>query len=502
MSKMPNSDNEIDQTDQLKSSGTSPVVGDPAGVIEPSELQVASAMPILTARAASAVIQLIKERHLSSEDAASIVDFITHPNKAKVQRFLGSLRALAKNHVSSEAFFHQFLLVFCTNRLINNINTLAIALNMHTYKSDRKSDYIKRTIVPGIISSMFSAPFLTAASKLASSLEHHRNILLDETVDFSNGLSAVAICDILMRISDGWSSQLIYALWQYVSAPADQLLQVAAAELHVLMVVREISEFNTETPSDSPQSGSGYLNYDEYQDEVELRIKEFINCETTNEIASNLVKKVVDSQIIISISYLLNCGLLLDIKESTEKADFLLYILRTSLHPLFEEVNFPVEEREPFVARTMAALFEYQTQSKGTWSERLLAERGPERQSSSGLLPDVAPATWKTDKRAGDTPPDFIKRHYGPWLRADGTGLTRPDVKRLDRSLYTAITNWLQKDGNALPANCPVPTKSEAIDLELARHSDKLSDLSARTWFTKKSRDRAAKQREEQNSRE
>lgn len=89
-------------------------------------------------------------------------------------------------------------------------------------------------------------------------------------------------------------------------------------------------------------------------------------------------------------------------------------------------------------------------------------------------LPERAPALWRkpkeTDpdfdpsddrecKHPGDTPPDFIRRHYGPWL---GNGLTRADIRRLDPPLYMALANWLRH--NELPTDLDLPTLKEEND--------------------------------------
>lgn len=74
-------------------------------------------------------------------------------------------------------------------------------------------------------------------------------------------------------------------------------------------------------------------------------------------------------------------------------------------------------------------------------------------------LPSHPPALWATDKHAGETPPDFIKRHYEPWI---GRGLARPDIKRLDARLYVALNNWLRH--NEIPSDLNLPTLKEKND--------------------------------------
>lgn len=90
-------------------------------------------------------------------------------------------------------------------------------------------------------------------------------------------------------------------------------------------------------------------------------------------------------------------------------------------------------------------------------------------------LPEKAPAFWAEAKQPGDTPPDFIKRHYGKWLRSDGLGLARADIGRLDLSLYTSLANFLRK--NTLPDDCPLPKKSEVVDKWVERVGAARSDM-------------------------
>lgn len=74
--------------------------------------------------------------------------------------------------------------------------------------------------------------------------------------------------------------------------------------------------------------------------------------------------------------------------------------------------------------------------------------------------PETPPAIWPDDriaiKGALETPPDFIKRNYAPWL---GKGLTRADVRRLDKPLSTALDNWLRR--NPMPDDLDLPTLKE-----------------------------------------
>ena len=173
-----------------------------------------------------------------------------------------------------------------------------------------------------------------------------------------------------------------------------------------------------------------------------------------------------------------------DSKLSVENA------VRSSLVEHFIDSDTPIDEQDRLIAKVTTAILQCDRTAKGGWSEAILAESesrlgvnvhrpssdqivkldaeaAPKRDQSS--LPNAAPAIWKNDKLAGDAPPDFIKRHYGPWLRADALGLSRRDIKRLDPTLYTALANWLKK--NELPQDCPVPNRSAKVDAELEQLS-------------------------------
>lgn len=72
-------------------------------------------------------------------------------------------------------------------------------------------------------------------------------------------------------------------------------------------------------------------------------------------------------------------------------------------------------------------------------------------------LPQTAPEIYQ-GLRGPETPPEFVKRVYAPWL---GQGLDRAHIKHLDPKLYTAIDNWSRKPGNEWPADVDLPTRGE-----------------------------------------
>lgn len=72
-------------------------------------------------------------------------------------------------------------------------------------------------------------------------------------------------------------------------------------------------------------------------------------------------------------------------------------------------------------------------------------------------LPEQAPEIYG-GLRGSETPPEFVKRVYSPWL---GQGLDRAHIKHIDPKLYTAIDNWTRKPGNEWPAEVDLPTRGE-----------------------------------------
>jgi hypothetical protein len=153
--------------------------------------------------------------------------------------------------------------------------------------------------------------------------------------------------------------------------------------------------------------------------------------------------------------------------------------LEPELQEIFQECGIPESQHAALSTKIAALILEVSANPSDSWGQKIVGEQLQKTPFVDvQTLPDRAPAIWRTDKLPGDTPSDFIKRHYGPWLRSDATGLTRPDLNRLDPTLYMALANWLR--GNALPADCPVPTKSDAVDASLSQPVQNFGDLTAR----------------------
>jgi hypothetical protein len=78
-------------------------------------------------------------------------------------------------------------------------------------------------------------------------------------------------------------------------------------------------------------------------------------------------------------------------------------------------------------------------------------------------LPTKPPIKWIDREDRTETPLDFIRREYKEWL---GKGLSRPYIRRLDKNLYAALTNWISQNGK-LPEDIELPTKKEMNDRRL-----------------------------------
>ncbi len=74
-------------------------------------------------------------------------------------------------------------------------------------------------------------------------------------------------------------------------------------------------------------------------------------------------------------------------------------------------------------------------------------------------LPKEAPALWRQDRQKGESPPDFIRRIYAPWIK---DGMPRALLRHLDERLYFALATWLRS--NELPEDIKLLKQREAND--------------------------------------
>jgi hypothetical protein len=94
---------------------------------------------------------------------------------------------------------------------------------------------------------------------------------------------------------------------------------------------------------------------------------------------------------------------------------------------------------------------------------RIRFAMGDRASYQAGTIPTKPPTRWL--ERIDKTEPvvDFLRREYSTWL---GKGMIRSDLKRIDKSLYDALNNWLSKHGT-LPSNIDLPKKREIYDQKI-----------------------------------
>lgn len=119
--------------------------------------------------------------------------------------------------------------------------------------------------------------------------------------------------------------------------------------------------------------------------------------------------------------------------------------IKVNLKKDFEKWNLTEEEKESFISQV---------------SDELV--------KTSPEMPISAPELFIDRVNREEKPIDFIKRVYAPWI---GHGFTQPFLRRLDPKLYMALHNWLR--ANAMPADLPLPTKSEIVKTKIERAGEK-----------------------------
>lgn len=124
------------------------------------------------------------------------------------------------------------------------------------------------------------------------------------------------------------------------------------------------------------------------------------------------------------------------------------------------------------------------------FEELLAEERRPladvDRSRLKAMLvdgPDFSvkpPARWHDRTDRNESPPDFIRREYAPWL---GQGLMQAHIRRHDRELYQALAGWQQRMGK-LPPEFGLPTRKDMTDRLLAENVpfDEATLVAASRW--------------------
>jgi hypothetical protein len=86
-------------------------------------------------------------------------------------------------------------------------------------------------------------------------------------------------------------------------------------------------------------------------------------------------------------------------------------------------------------------------------------------------IPDKAPELWE-QRTTKESPADFIRRVYGPWItRRDSciAGLTMQDLLRLDSLLYKSFATWKYNNRDKSDNTLYIPSKKEVTN-NMLRH--------------------------------
>jgi hypothetical protein len=142
---------------------------------------------------------------------------------------------------------------------------------------------------------------------------------------------------------------------------------------------------------------------------------------------------------------------------STERHDILAMERHLKITSLMNELVQLVEDEVLISSADKFLLKELQTRMQFSIAARVAPTDPP--------VPEVAPAKWLERKNRDETPLDFIRREYAPWL---GKGLSKRDIRRLDRSLYLAFYAW-KAEGGVIPPDFDLPTQKQVNDAELER---------------------------------
>jgi hypothetical protein len=463
---------------------------------DPNALPAVATFPYerrLLPDAAAAMAKLVEDRHLGAADIAFVIRLLTRPSREDVETLLGTLRPLTRYVGDDDAAMYRFLVLICQNRGFINGQLLAVALDLAAKKNVLRAGATFLSMVPMALGlTGLAAAALTgfALNRLETAEQRVRREL--GGMAWEDALRGLAACDMLVSSLGPLRDDFLSRLADYAYAP-DQ--DAAARDRACTGVVDLLEERKGEVSEPKPEfEGAEAIDAAGVQLGLNIvrRIVKYHLGVTGDASLHKLMSKIIETSFIRDIQAISCFGFHIERYSPERKRTFIEGVLRNSLAGLFEENNYPLEKREKLVGDLAAELIAYdlrQAEEKpavGAWSAGVLDERAA---LAGRALPDKAPVLWKdakafwaSEKARGNiphnedlNPPNFIKRVYGPWLREDATGLTRPDLKRLDREerpdgsyatpLYSALTNWLRN--NELPTDCPLPTKTERISREV-----------------------------------
>jgi hypothetical protein len=414
----------------------------------------------LISSAAEILVKAALERRSNLGDLAFTADLLSECSPQHIDEVLTPLRQAVRFIGSDPWAFSRFLLLVCQNRSLTTPDLLVAALHL---AAKHKPNFVGSATAGMAVGALLVASGLSGtAIGFSRVLSNVTNAMLGRDVDskfaraelpdVSSLMRSMLAVDFLIRVAGDEGIDLVSKLEDCVVSSSNQIPVIGSKIESLLLSVESISN---NILQDKPIfSGKEAVDRAGIQIEynISFRLARLSLDERKNKKDDRIWSHIIPNSLIDNILSLSFVSTYIEECDYTSKRQFVRQLLENELARAFDETEYPLEHRGAFLDRLVDQLLRHHQADRAV--------------SETVKLPDVAPATWRDDKQHGDAPPDFIKRHYGTWLRVDGSGLTRPDIKRLDASLYAALAYWLKS--NELPQDCPIPKKSEINDLKLA----------------------------------
>lgn len=442
--------------------------------------------------AADALVGVLRRRKLGLRDLRGFAQLSKPESLARRRQIFANLRRASRFVGTDETAFARFHLLICQNESLTAPAQLHSALRLartesfHQRAKKVAKKFEPKTLALALVGVMaFGSPALGIASTLlGAALQFDADEDLYR-IDAGALRLDIAWFDTVTRLYPPLAVSFVHAMERYcVATDDDQCDRLADLEQIFDQILRASS-------IDAPRFERGAIYSTGLHVELNIlwRLLHAYGFSNNSDEDEKFWLYLLTSKFTVEVRAISIIGRLIDSRSHSEKRAFLRELLESSLQKAFEAAHYPAEQREAMSERIFDALLAHNMSLGAPVSTVIPGGAIARTPSLRDSLPKVAPAIWKTDKLPDDTPPDFIKRHYGEWLRADMTGLTRPDLRRLDPTIYMALTNFLRN--NKLPADCPLPNKSEVIEREMTRPTPSPDELSLRDFWRLRSRQRA-----------
>ncbi|MES1985895.1 MAG: FtsK/SpoIIIE domain-containing protein [Pseudomonadota bacterium] len=148
----------------------------------------------------------------------------------------------------------------------------------------------------------------------------------------------------------------------------------------------------------------------------------------------------------------------IDEKPHSSESKSIESILKDSLQGMFERAEVSPSEQRALVDKITTQIYELVEDRAHVQNHAAVVVGGSDFPAT---LPTAPPEKY-AGLRSSETPPEFIKRVYAPWL---GKGLDRAALRKLDPALIQSLYNWLRK--NEMPDDLNLPTKSEVVSVRI-----------------------------------